>query len=131
MKNGIRKRWIGLMLGCLAWSIGTEVVAQTPEGVSDSISIISLIEQVEKATPYKIYTNISKPFMVKKQEGEVSLELLKNALAGTFWRMNVYGKKVFVIQDHFSFDALFIKAEEYEEGGNSNFYFGFMSDYEL
>ena len=101
MKNGIRKRWIGLMLGCLAWSIGTEVVAQTPEGVSDSISIISLIEQVEKATPYKIYTNISKPFMVKKQEGEVSLELLKNALAGTFWRMNVYGKKVFVIQDLF------------------------------
>ena len=39
--------------------------------------------------------------MVKKQEGEVSLELLKNALAGTFWRMNVYGKKVFVIQDLF------------------------------
>ena len=101
MKNGIRKRWIGLMLGCLAWGIGTEVVAQTPEGVSDSISIISLIEQVEKATPYKIYTNISKPFMVKRQEGEVSLELLKNALAGTFWRMNVYGKKVFVIQDLF------------------------------
>ena len=101
MKNGIRKRWIGLMLGCLAWGIGTEVVAQTPEGVSDSLSIISLIEQVEKATPYKIYTNISKPFMVKKQEGEVSLELLKNALAGTFWRMNVYGKKVFVIQDLF------------------------------
>ena len=101
MRNGIRKRWIGLMLGCLTLGIGTEVAAQTPEVISDSISIISLIEQVEKATPYKIYTNISKPFMVKKQEGKVSLELLKNALAGTFWRMNVYGKKVFVIQDLF------------------------------
>ena len=44
MRNGIRKRWIGLMLGCLALGIGREVAAQTPEVVSDSISIIRLIE---------------------------------------------------------------------------------------
>lgn len=101
MRSYMKDRWISLVLGCLTLGFGSELVAQTQPVGTDSISIISLMEQVEKATPYKIYTNISKPFMVKKQEGEASLEQLKAALAGTFWRMNVYGKKVFVIQDLF------------------------------
>ena len=73
--------------------------AQTQSVSSDSISIMDLIEMVETATSYKIYTNISKPFMVGKQEGTPSLSLLKEVLKETFWKVNVYGNRVFVMQN--------------------------------
>ena len=95
----MKNRWKYLMLGCLAWGGGLGLSAQTQAVPTDSISIISLMEQVEKATSYQIYTNISKPFLVKKQEGTPSLEQLKNALRGTFWKVNVYGDRVFVMQN--------------------------------
>ena len=99
MKGQLRKRWMGLLMGLVVGSSGVELAAQTQDAVSDSISIISLMEQVEQATSYKIYTNISKPFMVKKQEGTASLEQLKEALSGTFWQVNVFGNRVFVMQN--------------------------------
>ena len=99
MKGQFRKRWMGLLMGLVVGSSGVELAAQTQDAVSDSISIISLMEQVEQATSYKIYTNISKPFMVKKLEGTASLEQLKEALRGTFWQVNVFGNRVFVMQN--------------------------------
>ena len=99
MKGQFRKRWMGLLMGLIVGSSGMELAAQTQGTVSDSISIIRLMEQVEQATSYKIYTNISKPFMVKKQEGTASLEQLKEALSGTFWQVNVFGNRVFVMQN--------------------------------
>ena len=99
MKGQFRKRWMGLLMGLMVGSSGMELAAQTQGTVSDSISIIRLMEQVEQATSYKIYTNISKPFMVKKQEGTASLEQLKEALRGTFWQVNVFGNRVFVMQN--------------------------------
>ena len=99
MKGQFRKRWMGLLIGLMVGSSGMELAAQTQGIVSDSISIIRLMEQVEQATSYKIYTNISKPFMVKKQEGTASLEQLKEALSGTFWQVNVFGNRVFVMQN--------------------------------
>ena len=95
MKNIFGK----LMLGLLAFGGGLELSAQTQTISTDSIGIISLMEKVEEATSCKIYTNISKNFKVKKQEGIPSLEHLKNALKGTFWRVNVYGNRIFVMQD--------------------------------
>ena len=99
MKGQFRKRWMGLLMGLMVGSSGMELAAQTQGTVSDSINIIRLMEQVEQATSYKIYTNISKPFMVKKQEGTASLEQLKEALRGTFWQVNVFGNRVFVMQN--------------------------------
>ena len=95
MKNIFGK----LMLGLLAFWGGLELSAQTQTISTDSIGIISLMEKVEEATSCKIYTNISKNFKVKKQEGIPSLEHLKNALKGTLWRVNVYGNRIFVMQD--------------------------------
>ena len=86
----------GLLLGS---SLGLS--AQTSNVPADSISILSLIEEVEENTSYKIFTNMTKPFMVKKQDGAATLEQLQEALKGTFWRVNVYGQKVFVMQDFF------------------------------
>ena len=86
-----------LALWALGGSLGMS--AQSVGIPTDSISILTLMEQVEKATPYTIYTNMSKPFMVKKQEGAATLELLKEALKGTFWRVSVFGNSVFVMQN--------------------------------
>ena len=92
MKSG----WRQLMLGLLAWGGCLESFAQVQ---TDSISVINLIEQIEEATSYKIYTSISTPFMVKKQDGVASLEQLKEVLKGTSWKVNVYGDRVFVMQN--------------------------------
>jgi hypothetical protein len=79
MKSG----WRQLILGLLAWGGCLESFAQVQ---TDSISVINLMEQIEEATSYKIYTSISTPFMVKKQDGVASLEQLKEVLKGTSWR---------------------------------------------
>jgi len=100
MRRRMMKRWSWLMLGLLLGS-SLQLSAQTPDAPADSISILTLMEQVEKNTSYRIYTNLSKPFMVKKRGGAATLELLQEALKGTFWRVNVYGKNVFVMQDFF------------------------------
>jgi outer membrane receptor for ferrienterochelin and colicin len=74
-------------------------MAQSHVASADSVSIFTLMEQVEKKTSYKIYTDISKPFMVKEQQGEPSLKQLEQALDGTGWKLNVYGNRVFVMQN--------------------------------
>ena len=100
MGRNLIKGWSRLMLGLLLGST-LELSAQNVMVSTDSISILSLMEEVEKNTSYKIFTNMTKPFMVKKQDGSASLEQLQEALKGTFWRVNVYGQKVFVMQNFF------------------------------
>lgn len=99
MKIYIKNRWIGLMLGYLILCGSMKLSAQNQSVVSDSISIIRLMELVEEATSCKIYTNISKPFMVKKMTGSPSVQQLKEALKGTYWRVNVYGDRIFVMDN--------------------------------
>ena len=93
------KSWKHRLLVLMALGSCLGMSAQVQTNSMDSISIISLMEQVEQATSYKIYTNIPKPFMVKKQEGAPSLEQLKEALKDTFWKVNVFGDRVFVMQN--------------------------------
>ena len=76
-----KKRWGKLLLGMMALGSCLNLSAQVQHAQTDSVSIISLMEQVEKATSYKIYTDISMPFMVKKPEGAASLDHLKNCKA--------------------------------------------------
>ena len=99
MRKNRMKAWSLLLTGLLAWGGCMNAQAQTPAVATDSISIISLMEQVEENTSYKIYTNMAKPFMVRKQEGAATLDQLKEALKGTFWRVNVFGNRVFVMQN--------------------------------
>ena len=95
--KSMRKGWKKLMLGL--WALGSCVNIWAQAVSVDSISIVSLMEQVEKATSYKIYTNMPKNFMVKNQGGTPSLTQLENVLKGTSWKVNVYGNRVFVMQD--------------------------------
>lgn len=99
MRRYMERKWLFLLLGWIAWGTGSQLSAQTQTVVSDSVSIIHLMEQVERATSYKIYTDMPRPFMVKKQEGMASLEQLRKALEGTSWRVTVYGNRVFVMQN--------------------------------
>ena len=99
MSRYMKKKWMKLMLGWLALGVAPQLSAQTKTVVPDSVSVIHLMEQVEKATSYKIYTDMPKPFMVKKQEGNASLEQLEEALRGTPWQVTVYGNRVFVMQN--------------------------------
>ena len=94
-----KKRWGKLLLGMMALGGCLNLSAQVQHAQTDSVSIISLMEQVEKATSYKIYTDISMPFMVKKPEGAASLDHLKKSLKNTRWRVSVYGNQVFVMQN--------------------------------
>ena len=94
-----KKRWGKLLLGMMALGSCLNLSAQVQHAQTDSVSIISLMEQVEKVTSYKIYTDISKPFMVKKPEGAASLDHLKKSLKNTRWRVSVYGNQVFVMQN--------------------------------
>ena len=94
-----KKRWGKLLLGMMALGGCLNLSAQVQHAQMDSVSIISLMEQVEKVTSYKIYTDISKPFMVKKPEGAASLDHLKKSLKNTRWRVSVYGNQVFVMQN--------------------------------
>lgn len=94
-----RNEQIKWILGLLVLWGCPELLAQSRHTSTDSISIFTLMEQVEKMTSYKIYTDISKPFMVKEQSGEPSLKQLEQALDGTSWRMNVYGNRVFVMRN--------------------------------
>ena len=99
MRKNRMKGWSLLLMGLLTWGGCMDAKAQTPAVATDSISILRLMELVEKNTSYKIYTNMTKPFMVKRQEGAATLEQLKEALKGTFWRVNVFGDRVFVMQN--------------------------------
>lgn len=99
MRRYMERKWMFLLLGWIAWGTSSQLSAQTQTVVSDSVSIIHLMEQVERATSYKIYTDMPRPFMVKKQEGTASLEQLRKALEGTSWRVTVYGNRVFVMQN--------------------------------
>ena len=94
-----KKRWGKLLLGMMALGGCLNLSAQVQHAQTDSVNIISLMEQVEKATSYKIYTDISMPFMVKKPEGAASLDHLKKSLKNTRWRVSAYGNQVFVMQN--------------------------------
>ena len=91
-----KMKWV---LGLLVLGSCLKLSAQSPSASSDSISVFTLMEQVEKKTSCKIYTDMSKPFLVKKQIGDVSLEQLEQALDGTGWKVNIHGKRVFVMRN--------------------------------
>ncbi len=91
--------WKLLLFSLLVWRGCLDVSAQTQVVSTDSIRFVDLIEQVEKATSYKIYTDMPKTFMVKKQKGTPTIELLKEALKETLWRVNIYGNRVFIMQN--------------------------------
>ena len=95
----MKNRWGKLLLGVMALGSCLKLSAQVQHVQTDSVSIISLMDQIEKETSYKIYTDISMPFMVKKPEGTASLDNLKKALENTRWRVSVYGNQVFVMQN--------------------------------
>lgn len=94
-----KNRWGKLLLGLMALGSCLKLSAQVQHVQTDSVSIISLMDQIEKVTSYKIYTDISMPFMVKKPEGAASLDHLKKSLKNTRWRVSVYGNQVFVMQN--------------------------------
>ena len=92
--------------GKIKWALGLFMLgsclnlsAQSHLAVSDSVSVFTLMEQVEKNTSYKIYTDMSTPFMVKNQEGDASLKQLEQALEGSGWKVNVYGNRIFVMRN--------------------------------
>ena len=71
------------------------VAAQT---ASDSISIFSLIEAVEKNTSCRIFTTIDQPFLVKKTGTlKPGVEHLQRALNGTIYQVTVYQDYIFVL----------------------------------
>ena len=92
--------------GKMKWALGMFVLgsclklsAQSSVVSTDSISVFTLMEQVEKKTSCKIYTDMSKPFKVKKQVGNATLEQLEKALEGTGWKVNKHGNQVFVMRN--------------------------------
>ena len=92
--------------GKIKWALGLFMLgsclnlsAQSHLAVTDSVSVFTLMEQVEKNTSYKIYTDMSTPFMVKNQEGDASLKQLEQALEGSGWKVNVYGNRIFVMRN--------------------------------
>ena len=92
--------------GKIKWALGLFMLgsclnlsAQSHLAVTDSVSVFTLMEQVEKNTSYKIYTDMSTPFMVKNQEGDASLKQLEQALEGSGWKVNVYGNQIFVMRN--------------------------------
>lgn len=99
MCRKVRIVWSRCLFGLLSLTGCLNLSAQNVSVSPDSVSVFSLMEQLEQGTSYKVYTDMSKPFMVKKPEGAVSLELLKEVLEGTSWRVNVYGSRVFVMQN--------------------------------
>ncbi|WP_291530205.1 TonB-dependent receptor [Bacteroides sp. UBA939] len=70
--------------------------------VTDSISILELIEAVEKNTSYRVYTTIEEPFKVKRSDtSRLTAESLRQALTGTLYKVTVYGNQVFIFPDAF------------------------------
>ena len=93
-------------LGKIKWALGLFMLgsclnlsAQSHLVSTDSVSVFTLMEQVEKNTSYKIYTDMSTPFMVKNQDGDASLKQLEQALEGSGWKVNVYGNRIFVMRN--------------------------------
>ena len=66
---------------------------------TDSVSILTLMDEVEKETFYRVYTTLSQPFLVKKPTGLNAVDALKESLKGTFWQMNVYDGRIYVMQN--------------------------------
>ena len=96
MKRFVNIKWA---LGLFMLGSSFNLSAQSHLAVTDSVSVFTLMEQVEKNTSYKIYTDISTPFMVKNQEGDASLKQLEQALEGSGWKVNVYGNRIFVMRN--------------------------------
>ena len=98
MNNSLSiRKYLYLLLGIILGT--TEVTAQTNVSATDSISILTLIEETEKATQQRIYTSLTESFPIKNPSGERSLESLKNALKNTPWKVQVYGQDIFIMQN--------------------------------
>lgn len=70
--------------------------------VTDSISIFELMDAVEKGTSCRIYTTITVPFKIRRAEMKnPTAEHLREALAATFYKVTVYGDRIFVLPEVF------------------------------
>lgn len=92
-----RTIWILMLLVC--W--GSRAVAQQLSvTTTDSISIATLIRQIELATSYRVYTTLDTLLKVKVDNGNASPEvILKEALRPTSYRVSVVGNRIFVLPD--------------------------------
>jgi len=66
---------------------------------ADSITIDSLLETVEKNTPYRVFSTISAPFKVLVKGKASLLQQLKEALEPTPYKLSVSGNNLFVLKE--------------------------------
>ncbi len=77
-----------------------QMTAQHPLSLpADSITIDSLLETVEKNTPYRVFSTISAPFKVLVKGKASPLQQLKEALEPTPYKLSVSGNNLFVLKE--------------------------------
>lgn len=90
--------WVAIAL-CLS---ANKVVAQQQSAlVTDSITLHTLVEAVEKNTPYRIYTNVNTTLKVpaKANSKSSALQQLREALAPTPYKISIYKNALFILKE--------------------------------
>lgn len=90
-----------LLIGIIAaLPLGKSMAQQSVSVSTDSVSIVSLIKEIEQKTPYKIYTTMETPFKVKVNKGSGTVaEVLKEALQATPYKVSMVGNQIFILLD--------------------------------
>ena len=99
MNDRIRTIWKRSCSALLAFVGLLAVHAQSVVVPTDSVSILTLMEEVEKETSYQVYTTLKQPFLVKKPAGLNAVDALKESLKGTPWQVNEYAGRIYVMQN--------------------------------
>ena len=105
-----------------------QMTAQHPLSLpADSITIDSLLETVEKNTPYRVFSTISAPFKVLVKGQASPLQQLKEALEPTPYKLSVSGNNLFVLKEQELITLLPAKLTGEPEKGES--YYGDVYTY--
>lgn len=105
-----------------------QMTAQHPLSLpADSITIDSLLETVEKNTPYRVFSTISAPFKVLVKGKASPLQQLKEALEPTPYKLSVSGNNLFVLKEQELITLLPAKLTGEPEKGES--YYGDVYTY--
>ena len=91
--------WKRFSFALLAMASLTGSYAQQAGLAADSVSVFTLMEEIEKGTAYQVYTTLSQPFLVKRPLGLTPVDALKESLKGTSWQVNVYGNRIYLMQN--------------------------------
>ena len=91
--------WKRFSFALLAMASLTGSYAQQTGLAADSVSVFTLMEEIEKGTAYQVYTTLSQPFLVKRPLGLTPVDALKESLKGTSWQVNVYGNRIYLMQN--------------------------------